>query len=221
MNVFCDFDGTITTQDTTDFILNRFASPVWEAIEMEWKQGLIGSAECMQRQIALIQASPNELEDALNSIEIDVAFCDFVRFCESSGISITIISDGVDYFIQKILKQHRLDHLPIIANRLIPHGKNCYQLTSPFAMADCQSKSGVCKCHFVGMQPFCVYVGDGRSDFCTADKADLVFAKSSLATHCQQKGIAFIPYQGFSDVTLQLQSTLPHLNSTEFSYKSL
>ena len=35
MQIFCDFDGTITRQDTTDYILNRLANPAWEEIEAE------------------------------------------------------------------------------------------------------------------------------------------------------------------------------------------
>ena len=27
MHVFCDFDGTITTRDATDFVLERLAAP--------------------------------------------------------------------------------------------------------------------------------------------------------------------------------------------------
>ena len=63
MQVFCDFDGTISLSDTTDVILSRFARPEWELIEEEWKRGAIGSAECMAQQIALIEASPEALDE--------------------------------------------------------------------------------------------------------------------------------------------------------------
>jgi 2-hydroxy-3-keto-5-methylthiopentenyl-1-phosphate phosphatase len=45
-----------------------------------------------------------------------------------------------------------------------------------------------------------VYVGDGRSDFCIAEEADLLFARATLARHCVDHGLAFIPYDNFSDV---------------------
>ena len=57
MQIFCDFDGTISIQDATDFILARFADAEWRDIEEQWKRGTIGSAQCMQRQVALIRAS--------------------------------------------------------------------------------------------------------------------------------------------------------------------
>src|SRR6266496_3706023 len=87
MQVFCDFDGTISVQDATDFILARFADPEWQDIEEQWKQGAIGSAECMQRQVALISASQHQLDAALDAIEIDPSFTAFADFCRSPQTS--------------------------------------------------------------------------------------------------------------------------------------
>jgi 2-hydroxy-3-keto-5-methylthiopentenyl-1-phosphate phosphatase len=42
MQAFCDFDGTISVQDATDFILSRFADREWQDIEEQWKQGAVG-----------------------------------------------------------------------------------------------------------------------------------------------------------------------------------
>jgi 2-hydroxy-3-keto-5-methylthiopentenyl-1-phosphate phosphatase len=115
MQVFCDFDGTISVQDATDFILARFADPAWQHIEEQWKQGAIGSAECMQRQVTLIRATGQQLDAALDEIEIDPSFPAFANYCRSQGIPLTIASDGVDYFIHRILARHRLPPLQVIA----------------------------------------------------------------------------------------------------------
>ncbi len=215
MRVFSDFDGTITSCDTTDFILERFASSEWKHIEAEWDAGLIGSAECMQRQIALIQATQHELYEALDEVAIDPGFIDFVQFCQKQDLSLTIISDGVGYFIQHILKRYGLQQLPVIANHLMitAHAGEAtrYHLISPFKKPDCQSASGVCKCHAVTRSPECVrlYIGDGRSDFCVSNKPDLVFAKGKLVDYCADKEIPFIPYQKFTDVIRSLKMALP------------
>ena len=63
-HVFVDFDGTIAPVDTTDLLLERFADPAWHRIEEEWKAGRIGSRECLVRQIDLVRASPEELDDS-------------------------------------------------------------------------------------------------------------------------------------------------------------
>lgn len=209
MQLYCDFDGTITEEDATDYVLSRLADPQWEWIEQEWKAGRIGSAECMRQQIALIRANQETLDATLDEIAIDPNFLSFIGFCRQNAIHVTIVSDGVDYFIRRILSRLGLQHLPIIANQftISPEG---YSLHSPNAAADCKSASGVCKCRVValGAEPR-IYIGDGRSDFCVSDKPELVFAKNSLAIFCTQQAIPYIAYDTFADVTEALNGILP------------
>ena len=73
-HILCDFDGTISLNDTTDTLLETFAKPGWVEIEQEWEQGKIGSKICMQRQIELLDMSKNELYQCLDHIEIDTDF---------------------------------------------------------------------------------------------------------------------------------------------------
>jgi len=73
MRIFCDFDGTISIQDATDLILSRFASPDWERIEEEWKQGAIGSQNaCSARWRSFAQ--PSAIGRCVDEIDIDPSF---------------------------------------------------------------------------------------------------------------------------------------------------
>src|SRR5262249_32097207 len=121
LRVLCDFDGTISVADTTDAIFDRFA-PAWRIIEALWEAGEIGSAECMRRQIELMDVSAEELDEALDGLEIDPTFPAFVRFCDTAKIELSVVSDGVDYFIRRILRNADLAHLAVRANRLIRRG---------------------------------------------------------------------------------------------------
>ncbi len=216
MQIFCDFDGTISIEDTTDILLSRFASPEWKLFEEEWKSGAIGSAECMRKQIALISASKQQLDEALDSLPIDPSFPAFVRYCESLGAPITVISDGVDYFIRRILGRYQLGYLPIIANQLRITGERSYALSCPHTNPACASAAGVCKCSQLKKRPeMRVFVGDGRSDFCAAETADILFAKSTLATFCEQRDIPYLPYQSFADVQHTLKRILPTIARRE------
>ena len=209
MQVFCDFDGTISLSDTTDVILSRFAAPQWELIEEEWKRGDIGSAECMRRQIALIHVERDILDATLDSLPIDPSFPAFVRYCETIGAPITILSDGLDYFIKRILARHHLSHLPVIANHLHIGVDGIYSMSCPHSNPACNAGAGVCKCAIISQAPLSLFVGDGRSDFCAADSADLLFAKSTLATYCVQRGIAYTPYHRFSDIERHMKQLFP------------
>jgi 2-hydroxy-3-keto-5-methylthiopentenyl-1-phosphate phosphatase len=208
-HVFCDFDGTITTRDATDFVLERLAAPEWLEIEAMWQRGLIGSAECMRAQVALITAPQRELNETLDEVQVDEGFPVFVAACREAGVPITIISDGVDHFIRYILTRYGLTDIPVIANRLTITPENGYQLDSPWSARACRSAAGVCKCTVVGIEKAQrIFVGDGRSDFCVSDKPEFVFAKGTLAAHCKKHGTEYIPYHNFNDVTTGLQHIL-------------
>src|SRR5271166_905109 len=143
LKILCDFDGTISIADTTDAIFDRYA-PSWLEIEALWNEGKIGPAECMRRQIELMDASLPELDEALDQIEIDPTFPAFTAFCASAGIGLTVVSDGVDYFIRRILNNSGLGHLPVRANRLIRLGERKFTLGHPYSVEGCES--GTCKC---------------------------------------------------------------------------
>jgi 2-hydroxy-3-keto-5-methylthiopentenyl-1-phosphate phosphatase len=211
LKVLCDFDGTITKVDTADAIFTRFAAPAWHDIEALWEAGEIGSAECMRRQMELIDASLPELDDALDALEIDPAFPAFNQFCIAHNIELIVVSDGVDYFIRRILQRAGL-RLPIRANRLIHRGRRSFSLAHPHKVQDCASGAGTCKCARAaaeGVSYRTILIGDGRSDFCVAHEADVVFAKKSLLRYTQEQGIPALEYSTFADVQFLFETLLP------------
>ena len=212
MQVFCDFDGTISIEDATDVVLGCFAGSEWEEIERQWKQGLIGSGECMLRQIALIQPKRHELDALLDTVSIDPGFYAFLSYCRDRDIPLTVVSDGVDYFIRHILARHGIGGLPIVANVLthrFAHGREVYSLSPSLTAAGCTSGSGVCKCRVVAGVERQIYIGDGRSDFCVVDSVDLVFAKDKLVDYCDNRGIPYVQFENFSDLLPKMKMALP------------
>jgi 2-hydroxy-3-keto-5-methylthiopentenyl-1-phosphate phosphatase len=72
---------------------------------------------------------------------------------------------------------------------------------------DCSA--GTCKCMVAkklakGLP--IILIGDGRSDFCLADKADYVLAKGGLATYCEKHRIPFTAINNFNDAIKCLQT---------------
>lgn len=207
LHIFCDFDGTISLNDTTDQLLHQFAQAGWMEIEQQWQQGLIGSKLCMKKQIELLDVSIEELHSCLDQIELDSTFLDVVQFCQTHHIPLTIVSDGLDQVIYYLLKRYQLDHLPVIANRLIQRSERQWTLEFPYANPQCISQSGTCKCQQATQQLHqnIILIGDGRSDFCLANQAHYVFAKKSLIKHCEQQGISFQPIHKLADAVRYLE----------------
>jgi 2,3-diketo-5-methylthio-1-phosphopentane phosphatase len=210
MHIFCDFDGTITTVDTTDQVLSRLAAPEWEALEADWRAGRIDAAACMRGQIALIQGDDDALDEVLDQVVLDPGFCDFAAWCETHEIPLAVVSDGVDRFIRRILSRHGLGHLPVVSNELAG-GAGARSLAQPHRREGCAAGSGVCKCAAVQRlaepaRPRLVYVGDGRSDFCVSARADLLFAKDELAAYAAGRGQAHYEFSTFHEVAAVLAS---------------
>jgi len=205
-HIICDFDGTITPFDVTDAILERFADVRWIGIEEEWESGRITARECMSRQVALIKAKKRELDAFLDTVPIDPAFPAFVAGCRLMGCSLVVVSDGLDYAIDRILKQHGLKDVPHKANHLVHVGANTYTLEFPYGNETCGS--GMCKCRIADSYPEVMLIGDGRSDCCVAKKAVLTLAKTggSLLKECATKNYPYLTYTSFADVPLKLDT---------------
>jgi 2-hydroxy-3-keto-5-methylthiopentenyl-1-phosphate phosphatase len=203
--VLLDFDGTISETDTTDLLLERFADPAWHEIEDEWKAGRIGSRECMVRQIDLVRATPAEMDAFIGTIRIDPGFNGFVQRFRQLGHNLVVVSDGLDRTIRTVLDRADIN-LPYFANHLQWRGGDRWRLTFPHAKGTCATLAGNCKCSRVEEQPrlLTIMVGDGRSDFCVAGRADLVLAKGSLLKHCRANDLPHYEFDTFEEATALL-----------------
>lgn len=201
--VLCDFDGTIAQEDVTDSLLMRFGRPGWDVLEVEWREGRIGSRECMAGQIALLDCSRDELDEHLAAMTIDPDFARFAQAVEASGAPLTIVSDGLDHAIRSMLRRHALGRLPVVASRLVQKAPRRWALEFPFAAPGCSSASGTCKCARAGAPHVesgtqVLMVGDGASDFCVARRADLTYASKRLLDFCLDHDLAHRAVANFS-----------------------
>jgi 2,3-diketo-5-methylthio-1-phosphopentane phosphatase len=214
-HVFVDFDGTISPVDTTDLLLERFGQPAWRDIEEDWKAGRIGSRECLVRQIDLVRATPAQMDALISSIQIDAAFYPFVNHCRRLGHAVTVVSDGLDRAVRTVLERHNIN-VPFYANKLQWRGDDRWRLTFPYARSDCSALAGNCKCRFSEGQrrKLQIVIGDGRSDFCIAERADLVLAKGQLTKHCQKAGLPHYTFNHFGEASELLAGWLEQRVST-------
>lgn len=202
IHAYVDFDGTIMPCDTTDLLLERFALPAWHEVEDEWAAGRIGSRECMSRQIELLRVTREELIEAVAALDMDPGFAGFLAACGKADIGVTVVSDGLDLVIETALRRHGLD-VPFRSNRLVAAGEGRWRLEFPNARPECAVGAGHCKCARIAENSdrLAVVIGDGRSDFCIADRADLVIAKAKLLEECQANGTPHFPFRDFDEVT--------------------
>jgi 2,3-diketo-5-methylthio-1-phosphopentane phosphatase len=222
--IFCDFDGTITLADVTDEILIRLADPAWREIERLWTAGTIGSRECLERQLALVKASRQELSALIDSIPVDPGFRKFVRLVRRKRIPFVVVSDGLDYVIRRVLAHAGLHsrgrngiHFYSSAGRLI---KGRFAVSFPHAAASCAHGCATCKPQVIQALredhwPV-IYIGDGLSDRHAVAEADFVYARQPLLDFCRSKGIPARAFNTFADIECALARWLGGSVTDEF-----
>ena len=202
LKVFCDFDGTISAVDVTNFILSRLADPSWNNIEQEWIRGEIGSRECLDRQIPLIRGGWNAVEALLAEVPLDPDFSEFSALCAAEGVPVAIVSDGLDRVIEALLAREKIEVAEIWANQLVEDDSGKLSIRFPYPPSGKLCRAGLCKCEVLsrGEQLLKIVIGDGQSDYCWAGKAGRVFAKSKLLEHCREFQMPNAAYESFGDV---------------------
>ena len=81
------------------------------------------------------------------------------------------------------------------------------RITFPYRDAEC-SQCGNCKARQVHeLRRQCarvIYIGDGYSDRCASQEADILFAKSHLAQICEVEARDYVPFEGFADILARM-----------------
>lgn len=181
--VYFDFDNTLTAFDVLDAIIARYSeNGDWKILEEAWRSGEIDTRTCLDGQIRGLRVSPSDLEGYLDSIELDPHFIPIVKLLAGQGIAPVILSDSFTYFIKYVLANHGLSHLAVFANEVIPSGDRWIP-SFPFHGKGCPHCAHCKRQHLSQNGKTNLFAGDGLSDFCGAEAADIVFAKATLLKH--------------------------------------
>ena len=206
--ILSDFDGTITKKDGLYTFIETHAVSGWQTIEQDWVAGKISSKQCLTEELNMVpDISEALISEFVKNIDIDEYFSDFYNNIRQKNIDFYIVSDGIDYFINKILERYGLKNINVISNHGdFKNGK--FEINFPNDYQKCKNNAGTCKCKVISdlknKYDKIIYIGDGISDFCVADKADVLYAKKKLLKYCEEKEIKFIPYDTFKDIYISI-----------------
>lgn len=207
--IFVDFDGTITQKDIGEEMFLKFgdAEEANRIIE-RWIKNEITSVDTWQQLCATVKNfDEDEFETFLNGIDIDPTFKSFVDYCDDNNFEIMILSDGLDYYINKFLKREGLDHITAYTNRLIIEGNNLVP-QFPYTDEECKQCANCKRNHIINNSSdddYTVYIGDGYSDACPVQYCDFIFAKKSLLKYCETNRISYSPFKDFNDIQRKLE----------------
>jgi len=208
--IFVDFDGTITKEDIGEVMFLKFGdAQKAKEIVNDWINEKINARQSWEMLCKTINnLDIKKFDDFLLSSEIDNSFKKFIEYCTENNYEVRILSDGLDYYINKILLKENLSHLEVYSNKLSFDNNGNLIPIFPYTDEECKRCANCKRNHvlnFSGDDEFSIYIGDGYSDVCPAQYCDYIFAKKSLLKYCEINRITYYPYSDFNDVIKKLE----------------
>ena len=205
--VFCDFDGTITEEETFVGALFR----ICEKSDLEYwfnkiKSKQISLGECMTN---LFQTVPSDRFDRIieysESVNVRNGFGGFLDYLHQMCIPIVVISGGISYMQDIILRPYMHRISARYACELDISGPKM-RFTSNYA----DENENMNKLAVMALYEYrqCICIGDNITDIRMSEKADILFARDKLAEHCIAVSKQYYEWNDFNDVTATLKKIL-------------
>jgi 2-hydroxy-3-keto-5-methylthiopentenyl-1-phosphate phosphatase len=200
--VQCDFDGTITEEDTSFFLLDAFAQGDWRRLLREYKEHRISVGEFNTKAFAMVKADKPTLLGALQGkVKVRAGFHELVNYCRRKGFRLVIVSNGLDFYIEATLKDLGLKNIEVHAAQASFHPEGMeVQYVGPDGK---RLEDGVKEAYiksFLKLRYRVIYVGNGDSDFAPAKYAHHVFATGELLVYCRENNLNYKPFENFIDI---------------------
>jgi len=210
--IFSDFDGTFTARDVGNRVFTKFSEGRNRQLVEDWKKGLMSSRECLRREAELISITPDEFYSFVGSFELADGAAKLHVAATGNDIPFILLSDGLDLYIEHILKLNQLDGVPFHANRGILKN-NGLTIDFPYDNNSCR-RCGSCKGERIreitagdhGSWEV-IFIGDGLSDICALSESDIIFARGDLLKYCSEHHFDAIEYQNFFDILKWLKDS--------------
>lgn len=203
MIIFTDFDGTMAQNDVGDAFFRAFGD--WrecEAVIARWERNEISSREVYEIAARNTRVTRAQFEAFCADQSLAPGFLEFAGYCRERAWPLIVLSDGLEAYIQAVLRLYKLS-LPVYSNQLEFIPPDRVRVSFPYWDKSC-GRCANCKRQHVEQMvkpgQRSVYLGDGFSDCCGAQAADIIFAKDRLANWCKTEGREFHAFEDFTDV---------------------
>jgi 2-hydroxy-3-keto-5-methylthiopentenyl-1-phosphate phosphatase len=199
-----DFDGTVTEEDISFMLLDKFDGGNWRMYLDEYSSGDISVGTFNRIVFGSIKADEKTLTDfVLNSPKSKArpGLKEFADYCAAKGIRLIVVSNGLTFYIQTIFKRLGINGLEIHAaeNVFSPAGMKVRYLGPDGKEMDAGFKEAYTDMlHKQGYRV--IYVGNGSSDIYSSRKAEFVCATDDLLKRCRGEGLKCYPFKDFYDV---------------------
>lgn len=220
---FTDFDGTITVNDSNDYLTDNlgFGQVLRRQGNINILDGKQSFREALQQMLDSVQIPFNECIKVLEeNIKLDPYFPEFFEFCSMNNIPIVILSGGMEPIIRALLHKfigEDASSIQIVSNDVISRdGKQINEKGGWKIKFHDDSDFGHDKSREIkpyanlppNKRPTLFYAGDGVSDLSAAKETDLLFAKKGydLVTYCLREKVPFTVFEDWSTILSTVKS---------------
>jgi len=205
--VQCDFDGTVTIGDVSFQILDEFSGTGWRQLFQDYMEGKTTVNHFNTTAFARVKASRETLERfVLRKVVIRPGLPELIKACDELGFRFIIVSNGMMFYIDTILKMLGLTGVEFIAARanFTLQGIQAWYEGPDGQPLEDGFKEAYTR-HFLEQGYRIVYIGNGASDLAPARLCRWVFSIDNLAASCRAAGICYTPFVDLRDVARGLK----------------
>jgi len=209
IEIFCDFDGTLTNLDTLWLLLDRYAPPEWYEIELKMLASEMSEREGLKAELRMIR-QPDEilLDTLLREIKPAEGIEELIALVRQNGWKMQVLSGGLIRFAGALWRQWGYGDIPLFANDHYRNGEGGIEVIEadvPRLKEHCNHCKRWHIEEAIKRGSEVVYIGDGLTDFCPAEAAHRRYAKGHLLEHLQKKGLEVYAFNDLQEVAEDLK----------------
>ncbi|WXC63890.1 hypothetical protein SNK03_009691 [Fusarium graminearum] len=212
---FTDFDGTVTTADSNDYMTDNLGFGVERRRQLN-KDVLFGKMHFRDSFIEMLDSIKTPFDECvdilLKNIKLDPGFKEFYDWAQQNNVPIVILSGGMEPVIRALLDTLLGPgwDIQIVSNYVTAReGKTLkdeggWRIEFHDDSIHGHDKSiEIRKYSSLPDRPTMFYAGDGVSDLSAAKETDLLFAKADkdLVTWCENENVPFVTFRDWSSIT--------------------
>ncbi|KAF5572665.1 phosphoserine phosphatase [Fusarium pseudocircinatum] len=212
---FTDFDGTVTTADSNDYMTDNLGFGVERRRQLN-KDVLYGNMHFRDSFVEMLDSVKTPFDECiqilLKNIKLDPGFKEFYDWAQENNVPIVILSGGMTPVIRALLDTLLGPgwDIQIVSNDVKARGgktlkdEGGWQIEFHDDSIHGHDKSiEIRKYSSLPNRPTMFYAGDGVSDLSAAKETDLLFAKADkdLVTWCENENVPFVTFRDWSSIT--------------------
>ena len=205
--VQCDFDGTITEEDVSFLLLDAFTDGSWWQLLTKYREKKVSVNYFNTKAFGMIKADRQTLvEFAKSGVRIRPGFQQLVAYCRKRGFRFVIVSNGLEFYIDAILRDIGIHNVEVLAakTRFSSEGLEAAYIGPDGSQLEDGFKDAYIR-SFLEKDYRVIYVGDGLSDIPPAGCAQHVFARGELLAYCNGANLNCTPFIDLNDVVRGLE----------------